>query len=45
MFQVLAQAKKVNLRDKMKQRSQILTGIFLEIIKIKREKLTAYVAR
>ena len=45
MFQVLAQAKKVNLRDKMKQRSQILTGIFLEIIKTKREKLTAYVAR
>ena len=37
MFQVLAQAKKVNLRDKMKQRSQILTGIFLEIIKTKRE--------
>ena len=27
----------MNLRDTMKQRSQILTGIFLEIIKTKRE--------
>ena len=50
MFRVLAQAqkanlRKLNLRDKMRQGLQILTGVFVGIVKTKKGKLTAYVAK
>ena len=45
MFQVPAQAqkanlRKVNLRDKMRQGLQILTGVLVEIVKTKKGKIS-----
>ena len=50
IFRVPAQAqkanlRKLNLRDKIRQGLQILTGVLVEIVKTKKEKLTAYVAK
>ena len=50
MFRVPAQSqkanlRKLNLRDKMRQGLQISTGVLVGIVKMKKGKLTAYVAK